>query len=147
MVEKQYADSLKTFIDSLLALGLVPEINFDTTKKFSNPEEMKQRLQEMQQQLLVFKQNNPTLTVSTTSPNINVTQTTPQIEQKEQNHELETEIKEVQPLKVQQLTQFTQNTVQNRGNLALEIIGSDGKTLASILPAEARHLQWVVKAV
>ena len=134
VVEKQYADSLKTFIDSLLALGLVPEINFDTTKKFSNPEEMKQRLQEMQQQLLVFKQNNPTLTVSTTSPNINVTQTTPQIEQKEQNPELETEIKEVQPLKVQQLTQFTQNTVQNRGNLALEIIGKKKKTLASIPP-------------
>lgn len=32
------------------------------------------------------------------------------------------------------MTQFTQNTVQNRGNLALEIIGSDGKTLASIPP-------------
>lgn len=135
VVEKEYADSLKTFIDSLLALGLVPEINFDTNKKFTNPEELKKQLEQMQQQLVVFKTNNPSLTVNTTSPNINVTQTNPQFEQpKDQNPELETEIKEVQPLRVQQLTQFTQNTVQNRGNLPLEIIGSDGKTLASIAP-------------
>lgn len=134
VVEKEYADSLKSFIDSLLALGLVPEINFDTTKKFSNPEELKKQLQEMQQQLIVFKTNNPTLTVNTTSPNINVTQTNPEIQQKETNPELETEIKEVQPLQVQQLTQFTQNSVQNRGNLSLQIIGSDGKTLANIPP-------------
>ncbi len=134
VVEKEYADSLKSFIDSLLALGLVPEINFDTTKKFSNPEELKKQLQDMQQQLVVFKQNNPTLTVNTTSPNINVTQTNPEIQQKEQNPELETDIKEVQPLQVQQLTQFTQNSVQNRGNLPLQIIGSDGKTLANIPP-------------
>ena len=117
VVEKEYADSLKSFIDSLLALGLVPEINFDTTKKFSNPEELKKQLQQMQQQLIVFKTNNPTLTVNTTSPNINVTQTNPEIQQRETNPELETEIKEVQPLQVQQLTQFTQNSVQNRGNL------------------------------
>ena len=134
VVEKEYADSLKSFIDSLLALGLVPEINFDTTKKFSNPEELKKQLQDMQQQLIVFKTNNPTLTVNTTSPNINVTQTNPEIQQKETNPELETEIKEVQPLQVQQLTQFTQNSVQNRGNIPLQIIGSDGKTLANIPP-------------
>jgi hypothetical protein len=135
VVEKEYADSLKTFIDSLLALGLVPEINFDTNKKFTNPEELKKQLEQMQQQLVVFKTNNPSLTVNTTSPNINISQTDPQFEKpKEQNPELETEIKEVQPLQVQPLTQFTQNTVQNRGNLTLEIIGSDGKTLASIGP-------------
>ena len=134
VVEKEYADSLKSFIDSLLALGLVPEINFDTNKKFSNPEELKKQLQDMQQQLIVFKTNNPNLTVNTTSPNINVTQTNPEIQQKETNPELETEIKEVQPLQVQQLTQFTQNSVQNRGNLPLQIIGSDGKTLANIPP-------------
>ena len=36
VVNKQYADSLKAYIDSILALGLVPEINFDTTKKLEN---------------------------------------------------------------------------------------------------------------
>lgn len=136
VVEKEYADSLKTFIDSLLALGLVPEINFDTNKKFTNPEELKKQLTEMQQQLVVFKQNNPTLTVNTTSPNISVNQTNPEFQkqQQEQDPQLEIKNEEVQPLQVQPLTQFTSNTVQNRGNLPLEIIGSDGKTLASIGP-------------
>jgi len=36
VVEKEYADSLKSFLDSILALGLVPKITFDTARKFVN---------------------------------------------------------------------------------------------------------------
>ena len=145
VVEKDYADSLKTFIDSLLALGLVPEINFDTNKKFTNPEELKRRLQEVQQQLVVYKNNNPSLTVTQTSPNITVSQNQEEqqekIEKVEKDPELEIDNQEVQPLRVQSLTQFTNNTVTNRGNLALQIIGSDGKTLANIPPGGTATFQ------
>ncbi|MBK7160746.1 MAG: hypothetical protein IPH77_19935 [Ignavibacteria bacterium] len=75
VVEKTYTDSLKIMIDSLLARGYIPEIKFDTTQKFTNPEEMKKKLQEAQQQLAVLKMNSPSITVNTTSPGIQLQQT------------------------------------------------------------------------
>ena len=53
VVEKSYADSLKKYIDSLLALGLVPEIKIDTTRKLQNIAELQQQLQIMRTQLAV----------------------------------------------------------------------------------------------
>ena len=43
VVEKAYADSLRAYLDSLLALGLVPKITFDPTQKF-NIEELQKEL-------------------------------------------------------------------------------------------------------
>ncbi|MBC8488721.1 MAG: hypothetical protein H8D45_22070 [Bacteroidetes bacterium] len=123
IVEKEYADSLKAFLDSILALGLVPEITFDTTKKFTNIEELKIQLSQLKTQLSVVQ----------TSPNFQAPEIKiDPIKEEEKLEELDPET--IEPLKVQALTQYTSNTITNRGSQTLSIIGSDGSTLASISP-------------
>ena len=46
--------------------------------------------------------------------------------------------KTIDILKVQTLTQYTSNSITNRGNQTLDIIGSDGSTLASIPPGSSK---------
>ena len=147
VVEKSYTDSLKVMIDSLLARGIVPEIKFDTTQKFTNPEELKKKLVEAQQQLLVLKSNNPSLTVNQTSPTLQVQQQ-PEIE-KEKIPEQKKEEQKVEEDKTQDLdfrisqsfTQYTSNTVSNPSGTSIEIYGSDGTTIASVPPGGSRTFQ------
>lgn len=124
VVEKEYADSLKSFLDSILALGLVPEITFDTTRKFTNIDELKMQLTQLKTQLSVVQ----------TSPNFQAPQIKIDPEKKEDEKLEELEPETIEPLKVQSLTQYTSNTITNRGSQTLSIIGSDGSTLASISP-------------
>lgn len=59
VVKKQYADFLKAYIDSLLALGLVPKIEFDTNVKIEDLAALQEKLRVMQSQLQVV-QTSPT---------------------------------------------------------------------------------------
>ena len=123
LLQKEYADSLKSFLDSILALGLVPEITFDTMKKFTNIDELKIQLSQLKTQLSVVQ----------TSPTFQAPQIKLDPEKKEEEKK-EEETETIEPLKVQSLTQYTSNTITNRGSQTLSIIGSDGSTLASISP-------------
>lgn len=139
VVEKQYSDSLRILIDSLIARGIVPELKFDTTQVFSNPEELKKKLQEAQQQLLVLKTSAPTLSVEQTNPNIQV-QTKTEIEKKpEEIQEDEEKPKQDLDFRISQsFTQFTSNSVSNPGDSPIEIYGSDGSIIASVPPGGSK---------
>jgi hypothetical protein len=124
VVERSYADSLKKYIDSLLALGLVPRIEIDTTR---------QSMAELQQKLEILRTQIASVSVTTTSAQL--TQTQPELKQQDPEKE-KVEIKEqpnVSPVVAQQLQQYRANTVSNRGNLPLEIY-ADGSLIASVPP-------------
>lgn len=148
VVEKSYTDSLRVMIDSLLARGIIPEIKFDTSQKFTNPEELKQKLIEAQQQLVVLKQSNPSFSVSQTSPNITVQQNQ-QLTEKEKTEEqkkvedkTETDNNQNLDFKISQtFTQYTQNSVSNPGTTAIEIYGSDGGLIANVPPGGSKSFQ------
>jgi hypothetical protein len=145
VIEKDYTDSLKQTIDSLLARGIIPEIKFDTSKRYSDPEELRKRLAEAQQQLTILKSNNPVLIVNQTSPNLQV-ERQEQIakEKKEEKKEESAEPDDKQELDFrvsQSFTQYTSNTVSNPGNVTTEIYGNDGSLLASVPPGGSRTFQ------
>lgn len=135
VVEKEYTDSLKSMIDSLLAKGIVPEIKFDTSKKYSDPEELKKKLQEAQLELSTLKTSTTSLTVVTTTPNVQMPQSEIEKKTQEQQNQPEEEEKPKQDLDfriAQTFTQYTSNTVSNPGTLPIEIYGSDGSMVASV---------------
>jgi hypothetical protein len=126
VVEKTYADSLKKYIDSLLALGLVPKIEIDTTVK---------NMEELQAKLQILRTQIASVTVSTTSPVITSTTQpeliTPEEKKKEEEKvKLEEEVN-VSPVVAQSLQQYRENTVSNRGNMSLEIY-ADGALVATV---------------
>lgn len=130
VVEKSYSDSLKKYIDSLLAMGLVPEIKFDTTNKFSTPEELQKKLAEVQQRLItVTNQISPSMTVTTSSPNMTVntennnTTNNPEVKEKVEQ-QIPTENVTDAVVKVPQgFTQFTTTTIQNSNSQPMEVVG------------------------
>jgi len=126
VVQREYADSLKSFLDSILALGLVPQITFDTTRKFVNVDDLRQQLTQLKLQVSVMKPSN------FVAPNI----VTERIEE-DKKIEPEEELKNIEPLQVQSLTQYTNNTITNRGSETLEIL-ADGSLVASIPPGGTR---------
>jgi hypothetical protein len=149
LVERSYADSLKKYVDSLLAKGLIPQISFDTTQKFQNPEQLKEKLAQITQQLMQV-QSISSMTVSTTSPNMTVNTsnvTTPEqqkIVEQQQKKQEESEFKEnktdVDFRISQSFTQYTMNTVNNTGNNTIEVI-ADGSVVASVPPGGSRSFQ------
>lgn len=144
--EKQYVDSLRVMIDSLLAKGIIPEIKFDTTQKFSNPEELKRKLAEAQQKLVEIKSMNPSLTVSQTTPNFQVQQNTetekkPEEKKPEEIEETKEKTEDVEFKIPQSFTQYTSNTVSNPSNTPVEITGSDGSMIATVPPGGSRSFQ------
>ena len=147
VVEKTYTDSLKIMIDSLLARGYIPEIKFDTTQKFTNPEEMQKKLQEAQQQLAVLKMNSPSITVNTTSPGIqlqqtNITEEKEKIQDKPKEEKIEEkEGKELDFKIPQTFTQYKSNSISNPSSVTIEIYGSDGSMIATVPPGGSRSFQ------
>lgn len=126
VVKKQYADSLKAYIDSLLALGLVPKIEFDTSVKIEDLAALQEKLRVMQSQLSVV-QTSPTFV----RPDI----TMPEIKEEKKPEEEILDEKKIQS-NVQiggSFTQYLTYSVKNPYNGVLQI-SADGRLLASIAP-------------
>ncbi|CAN5498047.1 hypothetical protein BH10BAC5_BH10BAC5_18530 [soil metagenome] len=119
VVQKSYADSLKAYIDSLLALGLVPKIDIDTTKTSNADPNL---VAQLQQKLIVMQTQ-----MSVSTPNLN-TSTNPQVVQTPQvttPQEVKKDPGEMQEIRIGNiiLTQYTQNTLNNPYDTPLEIVG------------------------
>lgn len=139
---KNYTDSLKTMIDSLLARGIIPEIKFDTSQKFTDPEELRKKLAEAQQQLIQLKLSSPSLTVNQTYPNFQQQQLEKEKVPEQKKEEKEEQQKQDVEFKVpQSFTQYTSNTVSNPSSLTIEIYGSDGSLVASVPPGGSKTFQ------
>jgi hypothetical protein len=121
VVKKTYADSLKKYIDSILALGLIPSINIDTNKKYT-PEDMEKIMAELNQ----LKKDMPPPIVQE-QMRINVERTTPKIENIEPEKIKKATVQGVE------LTQYSQSKIKNPYSETL-ILTADGRTLASIPP-------------
>ncbi|MBS1515298.1 MAG: hypothetical protein JSS63_09715 [Bacteroidetes bacterium] len=119
VVEKSYADSLKAYLDSLLALGLVPKIEFDTTNISKIDPNL---IQQLQQKIQVMQTQ-----VTTTNPNVSMNTQTPQVIQQEQKkpEEIKKDPGEMQEIRIGNiiLYQYTQNTLSNPYDTPLEIVG------------------------
>jgi hypothetical protein len=122
VVKKTYADSLKKYIDSILALGLIPSINIDTTKIFS-AEDMERVMAELNQ----LKKDMPPPVVQQEQMRINVERTTPKIDIKEPEKIKKATVQGVE------LTQYSQTKIKNPYSETL-VLTADGRTLASIPP-------------
>lgn len=128
-VKKSYADSLKKYIDSMLALGLVPKIELDSLKniadlKIFTPPQISPNMITLQTGQLVVSQEE-----------YEKLKNQPEMQQQlqnEQQQQVEMEKTDVTPLVAAPLIQFTQNTITNRGNSPLEIYGDDGGLITSI---------------
>lgn len=120
VVEKSYADSLKAYLDSLIALGLVPKINFDTTNISKvDPNlvaQLQQKIQVMQTQVQVSSVNTNTSTI---------TQQNPLVEQQKPPEEVKKDPGQMQEIRIGNiiLTQFTENTLNNPYDTPLEVVG------------------------
>ncbi|MFA7360893.1 MAG: hypothetical protein WC139_07630 [Candidatus Kapaibacterium sp.] len=126
-VKKSYADSLKKYIDSMLALGLVPKIELDSLRNIADlkvfvPPQISPNMITLQTGQLVVSQEE-----------FEKLKNQPELQQQlEQQQQVEMEKTDVTPLVAAPLIQYTQNTITNRGNVPLEIYGDDGSLIASI---------------
>ena len=127
VVNKQYADSLKAYIDSILALGLVPEINFDTAKKLENIDQVLRELSQARAELNLKRDFISPVGVVKLSQNQRVVDVTEE-QQKEQEKEPELGAKVTIREK---FTQYLSYSIKNPYNGTL-VISADGTTLATI---------------
>ncbi|MGB9696206.1 MAG: hypothetical protein ACP5P3_00015 [Ignavibacteria bacterium] len=131
VVERSYADSLKRFIDSILALGLVPQISIDTTKQFTL-EDLQRAIAEIKKEIPSPEEKKMLVALQPDEMIVKKSEYVPP--------KVEPELKESKDIqaKVQgvQLTQYTVNKITNPYNGTLEILG-DGKLLASIPPKQS----------
>jgi hypothetical protein len=120
VVKKTYADSLKKYIDSILALGLIPSISIDTNMKYT-ADDMERIMAELNQ----LKKDMPPPIVQQEQMRIKTETTAPKIE----------ETKQMKKSTVQgvELTQYSQSSLKNPYSETLTIT-ADGRTLASIPP-------------
>ena len=134
VVQKSYADSLKAYIDSLLALGLVPKIDIDTTKTSNADPRL---VAQLQQKLIVMQTQ---MSVTQTTPNLNTT-TNPKVDIQQPNvtpQEVKKDPGEMQEIRIGNivLTQYTQNTLNNPYDTPLEIVG-----ITSIPPKSTKSFE------
>lgn len=143
--EKQYVDSLKIMIDSLMAKGIIPEIKFDTLVRISDPEELKRKLAEAQIKLFELKTSSPSFTVNQTTPNLQVnpeiSKDNPVEKTEEKVDEIKEESEDVEFRIPQTFTQYTSSSVSNSGNKPIEIFGNDGSMIASVPPGGSKSFQ------
>ena len=132
VVEKSYADSLKKYIDSILALGLVPRIEIDTTVK--DMAEL-QKILELLRNAIVLSPNQ----IVVSSNYLEGYQKIDPNKKPEPDKPPDEVLKDpnVTPLVVQQLIQYRSNTVKNGGNQPLEVYG-DGSLLETVPPGGSR---------
>jgi phosphoribosyl-dephospho-CoA transferase len=126
VVKKTYADSLKKYIDSILALGLIPSISIDTNKIFT-AEDMEKVMAELNQ----LKKDIPPPIVQQEQIRIKTETTKPDIKEPDK-------IKKATVQGVE-LTQYSQSSLKNPYSETL-VITADGKTLASIPPQQSAKI-------
>lgn len=126
VVKKTYADSLKKYIDSILALGLIPSINIDTTKIFS-AEDMEKVMAELNQ----LKKDIPPPVVQQEQIRIKTETTKPEIKEPDK-------IKKATVQGVE-LTQYSQSSLKNPYSETL-IVTAEGRTLATIPPQQSAKI-------
>ena len=135
-VKKTYADSLKKYIDSMLALGLVPKLELDSLRNIADLK------------LFIPPTIQPQVTGVFVQPgNVQITQEDYQKLTEKQKQELQippeqlqTENKENIVLPTVQLVQFTKNSIKNNGSIEMQII-ADGSQIASIPPGQTGTFQ------
>ena len=127
VVKRTYADSLKKYIDSILALGLIPSINIDTNLKYS-ADDMEKIMAELNQ----LKKDMPPPMIQQEQMRIQTQQTRPDIKEPDK----------VKKATVQgvELTQYSISSLKNPYSETL-IITADGRTLASIPPQQTAKIQ------
>ncbi len=129
VVKKQYADSLKAYIDSILALGLVPEINFDTAKKLENIDQILRELNQARAELNIKRDFISPVGVVRLNPGEKI------ITEQEKNNEVTPQLDNTDigaKVTIQsKFTQYLSYSIKNPYNGTL-VISADGKTLASI---------------
>ncbi|MFA5404067.1 MAG: hypothetical protein WC358_03955 [Ignavibacteria bacterium] len=120
VVKRTYADSLKKYIDSILALGLIPSINIDTNAKYTDAD-----MQKLMSELNQLKKDMPPPLIQQEQMRIKTETTKPDIKEPEQ-------IKKATVQGVE-LTQYSVSKIKNPYSETL-VLTADGRTLASIPP-------------
>lgn len=120
VVKKTYADSLKKYIDSILALGLIPSINIDTNMKYTD-----QDMEKLMAELNQLKKDMPPPMLQQEQIRIKTETVRPDIQEPEK-------IKKATVQGVE-LTQYSVSKIKNPYSETLVLI-ADGRTLASIPP-------------
>ncbi len=131
VVEKTYADSLKRYIDSILALGLVPRIEIDTTVK--DLAELQKRLEQLKSAIVLA----PGQVVVSSSYLEGYVKKEDVKKEDEKSPEEVLKEPSVSPVVAQTLQQYRANTVTNRGNMPLEIY-ADGSLVATVSPGSSQ---------
>lgn len=127
-VKKTYADSLKKYIDSMLALGLVPKIELDSLRNIADLKDF--IAPQISPNMITLQTGQMVVSQEEFEKMKNQPEIQKQIE--EQQQQVEMEKTDVTPLVAAPLIQYTQNSITNRGNLPLEIYGDDGGLITSI---------------
>ena len=131
VVKKTYADSLKKYIDSILALGLIPSINIDTNAKYT-AEDMAQLMAQLEQLKKDVPPIPPPIQIERDKPiDVKITKTETPIPPKEQT------IARVQGI---ELLQYSVSKIKNPYAETL-VLTADGRTLASIPPQQSASVQ------
>ncbi len=131
-VKKSYADSLKKYIDSMLALGLVPRIELDSLRNLADLKNFIPPQLPPPQVTGVFIQPG----------NVQISQEDyiklKEKEKEEPKPEIQNNENIVLP--VVQLVQFTKNTLRNNGSSDLQVLG-DGSLITTISPGQSGTFQ------
>ncbi len=132
-VKKTYADSLKKYIDSMLALGLVPKIELDSLRNIAD---LKNFIPPVIPQM-------PVTGVLVQPGNVQITQEDyKKLTEKEKEELKQPEIQNNENivLPTVQLVQFTKNSLKNNGATDMQILG-DGSLIATIGPGQSGTFQ------
>ncbi len=131
-VKKTYADSLKKYIDSMLALGLVPKIELDSLRNIAD---LKNFVAPVIPQM-------PVTGVLIQPGNVQISQEDYNRLKEKDKEEVKQEIpnNENIVLPTVPLVQFTKNSLKNNGSSDLQVLG-DGTLLATIAPGQTGTFQ------
>ena len=131
-VKKTYADSLKKYIDSMLALGLVPKIELDSLRNIAD----------LRNFIAPIIPQMPVTGVLIQPGNVQISQ---EVYNKLKEKEKEDPKQEIQNnenivLPTVPLVQFTKNSLKNNGTGDLQVLG-DGSLISTIAPGQSGTFQ------
>jgi hypothetical protein len=129
-VKKTYADSLKKYIDSMLALGLVPKIELDSLRNLAD---LKNFIPPQITPNMITLQTGQMVVSQTEYEKLKIKE-----ELKKEEKPIEMTEQDIAPLKAVPLVQYTVNQVSNPYNQEMQIIGDDGGVIATVPPSGTR---------